>query len=277
MIQIRRMQNNEESNEDRMFLDLNEYEFYYFMPNSESVKNELGYFIKNKSIETYSYVTPTLYGEKNFFKFLNFSFSFFSDGKEYFIIKHYVDDFFQTNSKILRQKNFIVFYQDISLMIWKKSDTSSLNPNNLLELELLSSKNLSKWVDVFFDSFSYPKHLRKYISQMVTTQIENQVEFYIGYVDGKDVGCFCTYKNLPFHGFYGVGTRHRYRRRGYAKIMMSNYMNSVLADNPSANFCLQVQRGSAAEQLYQNLGFKNLFYQKRFDWDPSQSSPLFDI
>ena len=56
MNKIRRMQNNENSNEDRMFLDLNEYEFYYFMPNSESVKNKLGYFIKNKSIETYSYV-----------------------------------------------------------------------------------------------------------------------------------------------------------------------------------------------------------------------------
>lgn len=277
MIWIRRMQNHENSNEDRTFLDLNEYEFYYFMPNSESVKNELGYFIKNKSIETYSYVVPTLYGEKNFSEFLNFSFSFFSDGKEYFIIKHYVNEFFQTNSKILRLKKFIAFYQDISLMTWKSRENSSLNPNNLLELELLSSKKLSKWVDVFFDSFSYPKHLRKYISQMVETQIENQVEFYIGYVDGKDVGCFCTYKNLPFHGFYGVGTRHRYRRKGYAKIMMSNYMQSVIEDNPSANFCLQVQRGSGAEKLYQNLGFKNEFYQKRFDWDPAQKSPLLTI
>ncbi len=271
------MQSYENSNEDRMFLDLNEYEFYYFMPNSESVNNDLGYFIKNKSIETYSYVTPTLYGEKNFFEFLNFSFAFFSDGKEYFIIKHYVDDFFQTNSKILRQKNFIVFYQDISLMIWKNSENSSLNPNNLLELELLSSKKLNKWVDVFFDSFSYPKHLQKYISQMVATQIENQVEFYIGYVDGKDVGCFCTYKNLPFYGFYGVGTRHRYRRKGYATMMMSNYMKSVIDHNPSANFCLQVQRGNGAEQLYKNLGFKNSFYQKRFDWDPSQNSPKLTI
>ena len=274
---IRRMPISEKSNEERDYLDLNEYEFYYFMPNSESVKNKLGYFIKNKSIETYSYITPTIYGEENFSEFLVFSFDFFSNGKEYFIIKHYIDNFFQTNSKILRQKKFIAFYQDISLMTWNNNKNSPLNPNNSLELELLSSKKLSKWVDVFFDSFSYPKHLRKYISEMVTTQIENKVEFYIGYVNGKDVGCFCTYKNLPYHGFYGVGTRHRYRRKGYAKIMMSNYMKSVIDDNPSANFCLQVQRGSGAEQLYQNLGFKNTFYQKRFDWDPSQNSPLFAI
>jgi len=274
---IRKMLNSEKSNEERDYLDLNEYEFYYFMPNSESMKNKLGYFIKNKSIETYSYITPTIYGEENFSEFLAFSFDFFSDGKEYFIIKHYIDDFFQTNSKILRQKNFIVFYQDVALMVWKNDMSSSLIPNDSLELELLSSKKLNKWVDVFFDSFSYPKHLQKYISQMVATQIENQVEFYIGYVNGKDVGCFCTYKNLPYYGFYGVGTRHRHRRKGYAKNMMSNYMESVLKNNPSASFCLQVQRGSEAEQLYQNLGFKNSFYQKRFDWDPSQNNLLLDI
>ena len=72
---------------ERELFDLNEYGFYYYMPNSKVVLNELGYFIKNKTIETYSYVVPTRYGDEHFQELLDFTHSYFSDGKEYYIIK----------------------------------------------------------------------------------------------------------------------------------------------------------------------------------------------
>ncbi|MCG3227748.1 MAG: hypothetical protein H7645_12580, partial [Candidatus Heimdallarchaeota archaeon] len=88
------MLNSDDSQDERTLIDLNEYGFYFYMPDSIAVKNELGYFLKNHKIETYSYVAPTLLGEKNFDKFLSYAFSFFSDGKDYFIIKHPNDGYF---------------------------------------------------------------------------------------------------------------------------------------------------------------------------------------
>ena len=265
---------NIDSNE-RTQLDLNEYEFYYYMPDSESVKNELGYFLKNNSIETYSYVTPTAYGEENFDSFLNFAFSYFQDGKTYFIVKHFNNDKYMMNSKILRQRKFIPYHLDTSLMVWDGDNIEVLESDSLIELEKLNSSNIVKWVDVFFDSFMYPNRLRKYITRMVTVQEENGIEFYIGYARGKDVSCFCSYKSESYYGIYGVGTRVKFRRRGYAKTMMLNYINETSRKDSSAKFCLQAQRKTGAEQLYLNIGFRIAYLQKRFDWDPSTSSSRF--
>ena len=104
---------------------------------------------------------------------------------------------------------------------------------------------------------------------MATNQSENGIEFYVGYVSGKDVSCFCSYYDGTFRGLYGVGTRYKYRRRGYAATLMSNYILDTLKDDKSAKFCLQVQKKSGAEKLYSKLGFKEALIQKRFDWDPS--------
>ena len=269
-----KMSNPNKNQEERALIDLNEYGFYYFMPDSISIKNELGYFLKNHKIETYSYVTPTLYGEKNFDKFLDYTFSFFSDGKEYFIIKHPLDEYFRENSKKLREKKLIAYYLDISVMSWSNEKASSLRTSKDIELELLSINHLNKWVDVFFDAFDYPKELRKYILSMTTKQAENGIEFYVGRAFGKDVSCFCVFRQQPYHGFYGVGTRHKYRRKGCASITMSQYMESIIQTNPDAKFCLQVQAGSNAQKLYEKIGFKKSFTQKRFDWDPSTLGPI---
>ncbi len=250
-------------------LDLNEYEFYKFMPDSEVVINDLGYFIKNKTIETYSYVTPTKHGEEKFEEFLDFTFSFFSDGKEYFIIKHALDEYYKKNSKILREKQLIGYHVDIGLMHWKSEAKDKLNPSPHVEYELLSTKTVKKWVDVFFDAFNYPKKLRRYITRMATAQSDNGIEFYVGYVSGRDTTCFCSLNDGTYRGIYGVGTRYRYRRRGYGSILMSNYILDTVKKDSKAKFCLQVQKNSGAEQLYAKLGFEEAVIQKRFDWDPS--------
>ena len=110
---------------------------------------------------------------------------------------------------------------------------------------------------------------------MVTTQETNGIEFYIGNVRGKDVSCFCSYASESFYGIYGVGTRLKFRRLGYAKTMMLNYIKETLKMDPSAKFCLQAQRSTGAEQLYLNIGFRIAYLQKRFDWNPSTSASKF--
>ncbi|NPD87891.1 MAG: hypothetical protein HGN29_04160 [Asgard group archaeon] len=268
------MSNSNDSQDERALIDLNEYGFYFYMPDSIAVKNELGYFLKNHKIETYSYVAPTLLGEKNFDKFLSYTFSFFADGKEYFIIKHPFDEYFRTNSKILREKRLIAHHIDISVMSWNKEGFPYLRTSEEVELELLTIRNLNKWVDVFFDAFDYPNDLRKYISSMVNKQAENGIEFYVGKASGKDVSCFCVFRQQPYHGFYGVGTKHKFRRKGYASITLSNYIESIIKSDTSSKFCLQVQSRSSAERLYKKIGFEKSFSLKRFDWDPSTLGPI---
>ncbi len=263
------MSQNIPDNELLKLLDLNEYGFYKFMPDSEVVKNDLGYFIKNRTIETYSYVTPTLLGEEKFEEFLDFTYSFFSDGKEYFIIKHALDEYYKRNSKILRQKQLIGHYIDIGLMHWTTENKDNLNPSEHVEYELLTTKTVKKWVDVFFDAFNYPRNLRKYITRMATAQSENGIEFYVGYVAGKDTTCYCSFNDGTYRGLYGVGTRYKHRRRGYALTLMSNYILDTLEEDSNAKFCLQVQKKSGAEQLYAKIGFEEAVIQKRFDWNPS--------
>ncbi|MHA1668287.1 MAG: GNAT family N-acetyltransferase [Candidatus Heimdallarchaeaceae archaeon] len=254
----------------RFLLDSNEYDFYYFMPNSIAKKNDLGFFIKNKTIETYSYVTPTSLGEDNFSEFLSYTFSFFSDGDDYFTLKlSYDDPFFARNSKILRNKQLIPYYQDISVMILENFSLSSFSSFSDLELIKLNSSNLDRWVDVFFDAFSYPKKLKKYISKMVKLQEENGVEFYVAHKFAKDVSCFCSFDSHSLIGLYGVGTRKQYRRRGYASVMLSKFFVQELEKNPQTRFGLQVQKNSGAETLYKKLGFRIVHTQKRFDWNPS--------
>ena len=269
------MLNSDDSQDERALIDLNEYGFYFYMPDSIAVKNDLGYFLKNHKIETYSYVTPALVGEKNFERFLNYTFSFFSGGKEYFIIKLPYDEYYQANSKILREKRMIAHHLAISVMSWKKENMPYLRISEDVELELLTMRNLHKWVDVFFDAFDYPNDLKKYISSMVNKQAENGIEFYVGNASGKDVSCFCVYRQQPYHGFYGVGTKRKFRRKGYASITLSNYMESIAKSDSSTKFCLQVQSGSSAEKLYEKIGFEKSFTQKRFDWDPSTLEPIF--
>ena len=263
------MSDNNNDTHERTLLNLNEYVFYNFMPDSETKKNDLGYFLKNKSIETYSYVTPTLYGEENFDQFIDFAFSFFSDGKEYFIVKHFNDELFMVNSKKLRLRKLMPYNLDTLLMVWKENKDPIIQEIHSMELEQLNSKTIIKWVDVFFDSFKYPRYLRKYITRMVNTQEENGIEFYIGYVSGNDVSCFCSFKSTAFHGLYGVGTREKFRRQGYAKTMMTVFMEEKLKEDSNAQFCLQAQKNSGAEKLYLGLDFKTAYIQKRFDWDPS--------
>ena len=258
-----------EENELRELLDLNEFKFYYYMPNSDVEQNDLGYFIKNKSIETYSYISPTIQGDEDFNDFINYAFSYFKDGEEYFVVKVFYNNTFRRNSKILRDKNFIQYPLDTSLMYWDHDNVSNLVPDNDVELHLLTSKNSRRWIDVFFDSFSYPIHLKKYISEMVDEQQNHGIDFYVGRKHGKDISCFCSFEYKGFIGFYGVGTRKRFRRQGYAKKAMSNYMVEALERNKKLKFCLQAQNNSGAEKLYLELGFSIPFIQKRFDWDPS--------
>ena len=262
------MSQNNPEHELQKFLDLNEYGFYKFMPDSEVVKNDLGYFIKNKTIETYSYVTPTTLGEEKFDDFLDFTYSYFSDGKEYFIIKHALNELYKRNSKILRQKQLIGYHVDIGLMHFKNENKDKLNPSPHVEYELLSTKTVKKWVTVFFDAFNYPRNLRKYITRMATAQSENGIEFYVGYVSGRDTSCFCSFNDGTYRGIYGVGTRYRDRRRGYASTLMANYILDTFKEDSAARFCLQVQKNSVAEKLYSKIGFEEVFIQKRFDWDP---------
>ena len=243
------------------------------MPNSEVEDNNLGYFIKNKSIETYSYITPTPEGDLDFNDFINYAFSYFKDGTEYFVVKLYLNDTFRRNSKILREQNFIQYPIDTSLMYWEQENIDKLVPDQEIELHLLTLKDARRWVDVFFDAFSYPLHLKKYIIEMVDEQLSNGIEFYVGRKYGKDISCFCAFEYEGFIGFYGVGTRKRFRRQGYATKVMSNYMLQTLELKPDIKFCLQAQTNSGAEQLYRNLGFSIPFIQKRFDWDPSSCNP----
>lgn len=263
------MSNSSDNTKLREQLELNEFMFYYYMPNSEVEHNNIGHFIKNKSIETYSYISPTPQGDEDFEDFLKFAFSYFKNGEEYFVVKVFHNDTFRRNSKILRDQNFIQYPIDTSLMYWTIEGKEKLVPDEEIELQLLTEKTARKWVDVFFDAFSYPVHLKRYISEMVDEQIRNGVDFYVGRKYGKDVSCFCAFDYQEFVGFYGVGTRKRFRRQGFASKVMSNYMLEVTEKNPSSQFCLQAQTNSAAEQLYLNLGFKIPFIQKRFDWDPS--------
>lgn len=259
---------------ERELLDLNEYGFYYYMPDSEVVLNELGYFIKNKSIETYSYVVPTRYGDKHFQDFLDFTHSYFLDGKEYYIIKVYDNDTYQENSKILRNKNLIQYHLDTVVMSWSGDNKDKITTDPSLEIDLLPLKKVNRWISVFFDSFVYPPHLKKYITSMVKKQHENGIEFYVGKVSNKDVSCFCSFEDKKYIGIYGVGTKQKYRRSGYAKTMMSNYLTEKIQLDSHLRFCLQAQKNSGAELLYKGLGFKSPYLQKRFDWDPSTSNIL---
>ncbi|MHA1200143.1 MAG: GNAT family N-acetyltransferase [Candidatus Heimdallarchaeaceae archaeon] len=263
------MSNTSEEHKLRELMDLNEFRFYYHMPNSEVVQNDLGYFVKNKAIETYSYVTPTHNGDVEFEDFMKFAFSYFKNGEEYFVVKIFNNDSFRKNSKILRQYNLFQYPVDTSLMSWSKEIDHKLVPDAELELNLLTLKDAKRWVTVFFDAFSYPPHLKKYISSMVDEQMQNGIEFYVGRKYGKDISCFCAFEHENFIGFYGVGTRKRFIRQGYATKVMSNYMLEAIEKSPNIKFCLQAQNNSGAEQLYLNLGFKIPFVQKRFDWDPS--------
>ncbi|MHA1400233.1 MAG: GNAT family N-acetyltransferase [Candidatus Heimdallarchaeaceae archaeon] len=254
--------------EDRFIFDYNEYKFYVLMPDSEVKENELGYYLKNHSIETYSYITPKEQGLRNFESFISFAFSFFSDGSEYFVIKIPQDQYYPRNSKILREKQFIKAFNDVNVMAWDKKNLSSLTPNPAIFLQKLNTKNGKRWVDVFFDAFNYPRNLRKYITRMVLNQMENGVEFYVGEVSGKDVAGFCAYKTSNIIGIYGVGTKSRFQRRGYAKAMLSNFILEKLEEKDDLMFCLQTNHNSGAERLYRNLGFDSVYIQKRFDWNP---------
>ena len=118
-----------------------------------------------------------------------------------------------------------------------------------------------------------PIHLKKYIIEMVDTQLQSGIDFYVGRKYGKDISCFCSFEYEGFIGFYGVGTRKRFRRQGYATKVMSNYMLETLEKKPAIKYCLQAQTNSGAEQLYKNLGFSVPFVQKRFDWVPSTCDP----
>ena len=110
---------------------------------------------------------------------------------------------------------------------------------------------------------------------MVEKQFQHGIEFFVGTVSHKDVSCFCSYRDDNYIGIYGVGTKQRYRRKGYARTMMSNYIDDTKQRYPHHRFCLQAQKNSGAELLYKNIGFDATYVQKRFDWDPSTSSILF--
>jgi len=251
----------------REILDLNEYKFYSYMPDTITKRTNLGYFLKNKVLETYSYIAPTIEGEKDFESFLSYAFSFFSGGNEYFILKLPLNKYFRKNSKIVRNKGFISAFFNVAVMYWEKAK-EKLIPNPALRLEYLTEKKINLWLDVFFDAFNYPRSIRNYIGEMVTTQINSGVEFYIAKVSDKVVSCFCAYNDGNIVGIYGVGTKKRYQRRGYATAMLSNYINELAKKDDNIKFCLQVQSNTAAERVYTKIGFEKAFIQKRFDWNP---------
>ena len=109
---------------------------------------------------------------------------------------------------------------------------------------------------------------------MVEKQHESGIEFFVGTVSGKDVSCFCAFEDENYLGIYGVGTKQKHRRKGYAKTLMSNYIEEKIHNNPQLKFCLQAQKNSGAEVLYKGIGFDSPYTQKRFDWDPSTSNIL---
>lgn len=261
------MHNSSPSKYEQYLLDLNEYRFYYYMPNSEVTMNELGFFLKNKTIETYSYVAPTPKGEKEFDKFLEFAFAFFDNKKSYFILKHAKGEEFEKNAKKLEELGFIKASLDVSVMKWHKN-TQSLKDNPALQLKKLKRREIKLWVEVFFDAFNYPKSLKNYITSMVELQWKNNIEFYVGIVSDNVVSCFCAIDDGNYIGIYGVGTKYRYQRRGYASAMLSNYIKEKISKNPDQAFCLQVHKDSGAEKLYKKIGFKRVFIQKRYDWNP---------
>ena len=255
------------SKSEQYLLDLNEYRFYYYMPDSDVVMNDFGFFLKNKIIETYSYVTPSPKGEKEFDKFLNYSFSFFDNKQTYFILKHAYNENYQANSKILRKKGFIPAHMDVSVMKWQSRE-NMLRDNPAIKLIKLNHRHIDIWVDVFFDAFRYPKNLREYITSMVALQVDQGIEFYLGNVSNSIVSCFCAIDDGNYIGIYGVGTRRSFQRRGYASAMLSNYIKEKIDLEPNQAFCLQVQKDSGAEMVYKKIGFETVFVQKRFDWNP---------
>ncbi len=253
---------------ERDKFDHNEFLFYYFMPDSEIKENELGYFLKNDAIETYSYVTPKNYGVINFEEFLSYSFSYFGNGTIYFVLKIPYDNYYLNNSNILRKKRFLISYSDVNVMAWNKGSIGKLKTNEALRVDKLNYDDLYRWVDVFFDSFRYPKNLREYISRMVEKQYLNGISFFVGKVSNKDVSCFCSNITEDLIGIYGVGTKTKFQRRGYAQAMLSNYIDDIIKKDENKSFCLQTNKNSGAEKLYKKIGFTSVYIQKRFEWNP---------
>jgi len=249
--------------------DFNEYSFYTFMPNSEVFHNKYGYFLKNNTIDTYSYITPTQLGSSEFDLFLEQCFSFFDNGKKYFTVKIPQDSNYNYNSKVLREKGFLRSLTDVDVMSLTKFDKTNYFRNSALRIDELTEKNYNRWVNVFFDAFQYPRSLKKYISDMVLLQMKNNISFYVGVVSGKDTSCFCSIKTDELVGIYGVGTKKRFQRRGYAKTMLSNFISEKLIENKDLEFCLQTVLNSKAEQLYYSLGFEQIYIQRRFEWNPT--------
>ncbi len=254
-------------------LDYNEFGFYHHMPDSVVEENSLGYYLKNNAIETYSYVSPKYEGRYRIGEFIDSSLMFFANGKEYFTLKLPQDENYLYNSKILKERGFLKSHLDISVMEWSEKSTEKLQPLTALSTKKITTKTVKLWVDVFFDAFSYPKNLRRYISSMVEQQIEVGIDFFVGFLNELDVSCFCSFDDNNYTGLYGVGTRKRFQRRGYAKVMLSNYMRQLQVEETKKDlkFCLQTYLGSGAERLYALLGFERVFVQKRFDWDPALS------
>ncbi len=250
--------------------DRNEFEFYRRMADSEVRDNKYGFFYKNKRIETYSYVTPKDEGVKDFQEFLSFTFSFFGGGEEYIIIKHPLGKYYMKNSKILRSRGFIPFDMGVLVQYWTPTPTSKqkLKPDPSIIIKELTRDSLDIWIEVFYQSFLYPKHLRETLRRMISHQIERDVKFFVGCKNNKSVCCFSSFQIDNIIGLYGVGTAEKYQRQGYATSVMSNFMSDLLERDSSIIFCLQTYKGRPAEKLYTGLGFETAYTQKRFDWDP---------
>ncbi|UJG43248.1 MAG: GNAT family N-acetyltransferase [Candidatus Heimdallarchaeum endolithica] len=249
--------------------DLNEFLFYTYMPDSNVLRNDHGYFLKNNTIDTYSYVTPTQIGSSEFNLFLEQCFSFFDEGKKYFIVKIPHDSNYNYNSKVLRTKRFLRSLTDVNVMFLSNFDKIRYFRNRALQINELTEKDYVRWLNVFFDAFQYPRNLKKYISEMVLLQMKNNIHFYVGNVSGKDVSCFCSMKTEQLIGVYGVGTKRRFQRRGYAKAMLSNFISEKMFKDKKTEFCLQTVLNSKAEHLYRSIGFEQVYIQRRFEWNPT--------
>lgn len=164
-------------------------------------------------------------------------------------------------AEILRRRGFREVSQD-SVMVLEGPPGGA--PNPAVTVRHATPEDAEAWVSVNVEAFGISLvGSAPYRGAMVRALRAGAFRFYLALLDGSPVGTMFVLPHRGVVGVYAVGTMGSARRRGVATTLLHRAYRDgrALHEGP---IVLQCVRGSVAERLYRNLGFRPLWMQTRY-------------
>lgn len=176
--------------------------------------------------------------------------------------------------KDLEKLNFKLLYTDVWMSLNNLKDFPKYKSNVNFIIEKADENSKVKFTTAVINGFStgdpedpYPSLPEGYRISIERSFDKNESEYKIRHYYGiKDTEIISTatvmYKNDKAV-MYNVTTNKNYQRKGVFKQMMSYIVNDLISLNIN-ELCVQTEFGFYTQQVYKNIGFKEILLGKAF-------------